>query len=45
MPIDYIEYMMGYTISTYNAIKMKGVEFLRGLYASSGLSVKPKTKM
>jgi hypothetical protein len=37
--------MMGHTISTYNDIKMKGVEFLRNLYASSGLSIKPKTRM
>ena len=45
MPTDYIEYMMGHTVSTYNDIKMKGIEFLRNLYASSGLSIKPKTKM
>lgn len=37
--------MMGHTISTYNDIKMKGVEFLRNLYASSGLSIRPKTKL
>jgi len=36
---------MGHTISTYNDIKMKGVEFLRNLYASSGLSIKPKTRL
>jgi len=24
---------------------MKGVDFLRGLYASSGLSIRPKTKL
>ncbi|MBE0511697.1 tyrosine-type recombinase/integrase, partial [Candidatus Bathyarchaeota archaeon] len=41
---DYIEYMMGHTISTYHDIQMKGIEFLRGIYAASGLSVKPKTK-
>lgn len=45
IPTDYIEYMMGHTISTYNDIKMKGVEFLRNLYASSGLSIKPKTRL
>lgn len=45
MPIDYIEYMMGHSVSTYNDIKMRGVEFLRGLYASSGLSVRSRTKM
>jgi hypothetical protein len=41
---DYIEYMMGHTISTYHDIQMKGIEFLRGVYAASGLCVKPKTK-
>lgn len=44
MPVDYIEYMMGHTVSTYNDIHMKGVEFLRNLYAQSGLSIRPKTK-
>jgi integrase len=43
IPTDYIEYMMGHTISTYNDIKMKGVEYIRNLYASSGLSIRPKT--
>jgi hypothetical protein len=42
---DYIEYMMGHTISTYHDIEMKGVEFLRGIYAASGLSIKPKTRI
>jgi len=42
---DYIEYMMGHTISTYHDIKMKGTEFLRGIYLSSGLSIKPKTRV
>lgn len=41
---DYIEYMMGHTISTYHDIPMKGIEFLRGVYAASGLCIKPKTK-
>ncbi|MGF3573508.1 MAG: tyrosine-type recombinase/integrase [Candidatus Bathyarchaeia archaeon] len=41
---DYIEYMMGHTISTYHDIRMKGIEFLRGIYAASGLSINPKTK-
>ncbi len=41
---DYIEYMMGHTISTYHDIEMKGIEFLRGVYAASGLCIKPKTK-
>jgi hypothetical protein len=42
---DYIEYMMGHTISTYHDIKMKGIEYLRGIYIASGLSIKPKTRV
>jgi integrase len=42
---DYIEYMMGHTINTYHDIKMKGIEFLRGVYMSSGLSIRPKTSI
>jgi len=42
---DYIEYKIGHTISTYHGIKMKGVEFLRGIYIASGLSIKPKTRV
>jgi site-specific recombinase XerD len=45
IPSDYIEYMMGHTISTYNDVKMKGVEFLRNIYASAGLSIRPKTRI
>lgn len=45
VPSDYIEYMMGHTISTYHDIRMKGVEFLRAIYASAGLSIRPKTKL
>jgi len=45
IPVEYIEYMMGHVVSVYNDIKMKGVEFLRSLYAQSGLSIKPKTKI
>jgi integrase len=45
IPTDYIEYMMGHTISTYNDIKSKGVDFLRNLYDSSGLSIRTKTKL
>ena len=41
----YIDYMMGHTVSTYNDVRMKGIEYLRGLYASSGLSIRPKTKL
>jgi hypothetical protein len=42
---DYIEYMMGHTISTYHDIQMKGVESLRNIYAASGLSIRPKTAL
>jgi pyrroloquinoline quinone (PQQ) biosynthesis protein C len=41
---DYIEYMIGHTISTYHDIQIKGIEFLRRVYAASGLCIKPKTK-
>jgi integrase len=44
MPTDYIEYMMGHTISTYNDIRMKGIEFLRGKYATAGLCIRQKEK-
>ena len=43
IPVDYIEYMMGHTISTYNDVK-SNTEKLRELYATSGLSIRPKTK-
>ncbi|MDI6847749.1 MAG: tyrosine-type recombinase/integrase [Candidatus Bathyarchaeia archaeon] len=42
---DYIEYMMGHTISTYHDIRMKVIEFLRGIYAASGLSIQSKTRI
>lgn len=45
MKTDYIDYIMGHSISTYNDIKMKGIDFLRNLYASSDLSIRPKTKV
>ncbi len=39
---DYVDYMMGHTVSTYHDIQSKGVEFLRNIYAGSGLSIKPR---
>jgi len=42
---DYVDYMMGHTVDTYHDIQMKGVEFLRNVYAASGLSIKPKTRV
>jgi len=44
IPTDYIDYMMGHTVSTYNDIK-NNISKLRELYASSGLSIRPKTKL
>lgn len=45
VPPDYIDYMMGHKVSTYHDVKMKGVEFLRNVYAASGLSIKPRTQV
>jgi integrase len=42
VPTEYVEYMMGHIQNTYHDIQMKGIEFLRNIYASSGLSIKPK---
>jgi len=39
---DYVEYMMGHTITTYHDIQSKGVEFLRGLYGNANLTIRPK---
>jgi hypothetical protein len=41
---DYIDYMMGHTVDVYHDIQSKGVEFLRNVYASTGLSIRPKTR-
>jgi hypothetical protein len=42
---DYVDYMMGHTVDIYNDVQMKGVDFLRNIYASSGLTIKPKTRV
>jgi site-specific recombinase XerD len=39
---DYVHYMMGHTVSTYHDIQSKGIEFLRNIYLSAGLSIKPR---
>ncbi len=36
---------MGHTISTYHDIQMKGIEYLRGIYSASALSIRPKTRV
>jgi integrase len=41
---DYVEYMMGHSLSVYHDVKMKGVDFLRGIYLKSGMSIQPRTK-
>lgn len=40
---DYIDYMMGHTVDTYYDIQSKGVEFLRNVYASAALSIRPRS--
>ena len=42
---DYIDYMMGHTIDTYHDVQSKGVEFLRGIYASKDFGIRPKPKL
>jgi integrase len=43
---DYIQYMMGRPRKDrYHDVKMKGVEYLRGVYLNSRISIRPKTKM
>jgi len=42
---DYIEYMMGHTIDTYHDIQMKGVEFLRSIYAAKDFGIRSKPKL
>ena len=42
---DYIEFMIGHKVDSYHDIKMKGVEYLRGVYLTSGIAIQPKIKM
>jgi len=42
---DYIEYMMGHTIGTYHDIQSLGIDSLRAIYHSAGLSIRPKTRV
>ena len=32
-------------MNTYNDVQMKGIEFQRNLYAQSGFSIRPKSKI
>jgi site-specific recombinase XerD len=42
---DYVDYMMGHTVNTYNDIQGLGIDTLRNIYASAGLSIRPKTRV
>jgi len=44
MPESYVKYMMGQTPDTYNDIQLKGIDFLREIYARAGLSIQPKSQ-
>jgi len=41
---DYVDCMMGRTIGAYHDKEMKGIEFLRNVYAGVGLGIRPKPK-
>jgi len=45
VPSDYIEYMMGHKLSTYHDVQMKGIEFLRNVYAAANLRIFQKQKV
>ncbi|RLI23675.1 hypothetical protein DRO58_08785 [Candidatus Bathyarchaeota archaeon] len=45
VPPEFVEFMMGHKTSTYLDVRSKGVEFLRSLYAASGISIKPQTRL
>jgi integrase len=43
---DYIDSMMGRAVKDrYHDVRMKGVEYLRGVYMTSGIRIRPKIKM
>jgi site-specific recombinase XerD len=42
---DYVDYMMGHTVDTYHDIQSIGIDKLRNVYASSGLSIRKKTQI
>jgi integrase len=43
---DFISYMMGRAVKDrYHDVRMKGVEYLRGMYMTSGIRVRPKIKL
>ena len=44
-PHDCVDFMMGHTVNRYNDIKMKGVDYLRGVYLTAGLTIRPKVRL
>ena len=43
---DCIDYMMGRAVKDrYHDVRMKGIEYLRGMYMASGIRIRPKIKM
>ena len=42
---DYVEFMMGHKISTYNDVKSLGVEKLREIYRKADLRIRPKAEI
>jgi hypothetical protein len=43
---DCIDYMMGRSVKDrYHDVSMKGVEYLRGVYMTSGIRIRPRVKM
>ena len=42
---DYVDYMMGHTVDTYHDIQSKGVDWLRNVYATAGLSIRPRSSI
>jgi hypothetical protein len=43
---DYVDFMMGRPMrDRYHDVRMKGVEYLRGIYLTSGIRITPKVKM
>ena len=42
---DYVDYMMGHTVNTYDDIQSLGIDALRNIYAAAGLAIRPKTRI
>lgn len=36
---------MGHIVDTYHDVQMKGIDYLRNIYATAGLSIRPKTQL